>query len=306
MNINIIINCLNGEEYLEYTLNSVLKQTLTNWKIVFIDNASSDNSALLLHKLIPTEKLTYIKSQYVLPLGEARNIALNNLDGKYFCFLDCDDIWGVNKLKIQSMILDKNTNVGMVYNQCRFNRRKKIDYDLNAQYSAQEKKYNDILSNYDIPMSGAMLRTSTIVGNNIKFNNTFEVLEDKEFFLNVSKITIILKISIHLVFWRIHSNSTTHNKFNLFSKENKKLLSDYINESGKKIDHNIVKNLKSKIRFQSAVGSWIDGNYIKARQTLTPKIFNRKFFFMYLVTYLPNTWYIKMAKIYMNTKIIFK
>ena len=42
--ISVIINCLNGQEFLNEAIESVLNQTYTNWEIVFLDNCSTDKS----------------------------------------------------------------------------------------------------------------------------------------------------------------------------------------------------------------------------------------------------------------------
>ena len=42
--VSIIVNCKNGEKYLNQALDSVLKQTYSNWELIFFDNFSSDNS----------------------------------------------------------------------------------------------------------------------------------------------------------------------------------------------------------------------------------------------------------------------
>ena len=42
--VSIIMNCKNGEKYLEESIESVINQTYENWELIFVDNASNDNS----------------------------------------------------------------------------------------------------------------------------------------------------------------------------------------------------------------------------------------------------------------------
>ena len=44
MLISVIINCYNGEKYLKETLNSIKKQSYSNFELIFWDNKSTDNS----------------------------------------------------------------------------------------------------------------------------------------------------------------------------------------------------------------------------------------------------------------------
>ena len=43
--VSVIMNCLNGEEYLEEAIDSVYSQSFEDWEIVFWDNASTDRTA---------------------------------------------------------------------------------------------------------------------------------------------------------------------------------------------------------------------------------------------------------------------
>ena len=46
--VSIIMNCLNGEEYLKDSLSSIVNQTYKNWELIFWDNRSTDKSADIL------------------------------------------------------------------------------------------------------------------------------------------------------------------------------------------------------------------------------------------------------------------
>ncbi len=46
--VSIIMNCLNGEKYLEDSLKSIVNQSYKNWELIFWDNRSTDNSADIL------------------------------------------------------------------------------------------------------------------------------------------------------------------------------------------------------------------------------------------------------------------
>ena len=48
--ISIIMNCYNGENYLQESLNSIINQSYKNWELIFWDNMSSDNSANIIKK----------------------------------------------------------------------------------------------------------------------------------------------------------------------------------------------------------------------------------------------------------------
>ena len=42
--VSVIINCYNGDKYLQQAIQSIIEQTYKEWEIIFWDNQSKDNS----------------------------------------------------------------------------------------------------------------------------------------------------------------------------------------------------------------------------------------------------------------------
>ena len=113
--VSVIINCFNGEKYLEEALKSVYNQSYTNWEIIFWDNQSTDKSSKILEKN-NHPKIRYFYAKEFSELGEARELAFKKSRGEWISFLDCDDIWMPNKLSEQIKIINENkSNYGLKY-----------------------------------------------------------------------------------------------------------------------------------------------------------------------------------------------
>ena len=100
MKVSVIINCFNGEEYLKYSLESILNQSYNNWELIFFDNNSRDNSYKIF-KSFKDKRFKYYKSSKKILLSEARNIAVSKCSGEWIGFCDCDDVWHKKKLELQ-------------------------------------------------------------------------------------------------------------------------------------------------------------------------------------------------------------
>lgn len=114
--VSVIMNCYNGERYLQEAIDSVYSQTYTNWEIVFWDNASTDDSAKIAQSY--DSKVKYFHTTSNTPLGRARVSAIDKANGEYLAFLDCDDLWCVNKLEKQVKEIKKGCDIGLVYSRC--------------------------------------------------------------------------------------------------------------------------------------------------------------------------------------------
>ena len=115
--VSVIMNCLNCERYLKEAIDSVYDQSYNNWEIIFWDNGSDDRSEEIA-KLYDS-RLKYFRSDKTTILGTARALAVEQAEGEYLAFLDCDDIWFKDKLQDQMQIfLEDGENLGLVYGKC--------------------------------------------------------------------------------------------------------------------------------------------------------------------------------------------
>ena len=147
--VSIIMNCLNGEQYLKQAMDSVFKQTYDDWEVIFFDNASTDNSAAIAKSY--GERVRYFKSQTTYPLGKARNLAINETKGEFIAFLDCDDIWLPQKLEKQVALLKKDSEVALVFSDMMiFDGSKDIYQYLGGHKAQRGNIFRELLVNYFI------------------------------------------------------------------------------------------------------------------------------------------------------------
>ena len=90
--ISIITPSYNSAEYLEETIQSVLRQTFQDWEWLITDDQSQDLSVEIIEKYDdPRIKLLVLDKNS--GAGEARNNALSRAEGRFITFLDSDDYW---------------------------------------------------------------------------------------------------------------------------------------------------------------------------------------------------------------------
>ena len=114
--VSIIMNCYNGEEYLDDSLKSIISQSYQNWELIFWDNLSEDNSKKIFEKY-KDKRFKYFKALEHTVLYKARNLAIEKANGDILAFLDTDDVWLTNKLEKQ-ILLFKDPKVDLVYGNC--------------------------------------------------------------------------------------------------------------------------------------------------------------------------------------------
>jgi glycosyltransferase involved in cell wall biosynthesis len=111
--VTVVIPAYNAMTYLPETLNSVLKQTFTDFEILIINDGSKDNIIQWASEI--TDPRVKLISQENQGLPGARNTGIAHAQGEYIAFLDADDLWKATKLEKQVHCLDSKPEVGLVY-----------------------------------------------------------------------------------------------------------------------------------------------------------------------------------------------
>ncbi|MDY3798649.1 MAG: glycosyltransferase family 2 protein [Bacilli bacterium] len=106
--VSIIIPVYNASRFLEETINSIQKQTYSNWEAIFIDDCSSDNSYDIIKQYQKNDKrIKVIKNKINNGVAISRNNGIDYAKGEYLCFLDADDKWHPEKLAKQINFMQK-------------------------------------------------------------------------------------------------------------------------------------------------------------------------------------------------------
>ena len=147
--ISIITPVYNASDFLEETINSVLNQTYDNWEMILVDDCSTDNSREIIKKLSQMDdRIIPVFSERNEGVAKSRNKGILKAKGRYIAFLDSDDIWKENKLKLQIEFMKKN-NIAFSFTGYDFidengvEFRKMVDLPSKVNYN-KLLKYNSI------------------------------------------------------------------------------------------------------------------------------------------------------------------
>jgi glycosyltransferase involved in cell wall biosynthesis len=121
--VTVIIPCFNSQDTVERAFNSVKAQTYPVDKIIFVDDASSDNTLSLLNKIKsqhPNFDINILLNERNIGPGLSRNLAWDMASTSWISFLDSDDTWVPNKNEIQINLLKKYTYIDFLSGECLF------------------------------------------------------------------------------------------------------------------------------------------------------------------------------------------
>lgn len=99
--VSVILPVYNVENFLEKTLSSLLEQTLKEIEIICVDDCSTDNSLAILKTYQNKDnRIKIIENKENKGAGAARNKGMEIAQGQYLSFLDADDYFDKDMLKL--------------------------------------------------------------------------------------------------------------------------------------------------------------------------------------------------------------
>lgn len=124
IDVSVIVPVYNVEEYLIECLDSLQNQTLKNFQVIMIDDGSTDKSGEIGKEYAKTHsKFEYYRIENQ-GLGHARNYAMQFVKGKYFVFIDSDDIVAPDAYQNMFNAAEKENAQFAICNVARFNSKK--------------------------------------------------------------------------------------------------------------------------------------------------------------------------------------
>lgn len=182
--LSIIIPAYNAEKFIDRCLKSVINEIADNMELIIIDDESTDNT----YEICKAYESQYSNIRVIHKINEgvsvARNVGIENAQGKYILFLDSDDWLEAGWSKNIKNFLSENWDMtAFAYNVVYPNSQK--------NYSVSPYK-NGVLSTTDVYKTlaattymnfcwGKLISREFLVANNIRFPVGKDIGEDVDF-----------------------------------------------------------------------------------------------------------------------------
>ena len=205
--IDIILPNYNSKDFIDQTIQSVLNQTFTKWKLIIVDDGSDLDTKKKLKKYNKYKKIKIYWLKKNKGDGFCRAFGLKKAKSKLVAFLDSDDIWKKNKLKLQYNF--------MVKNKYKFTYTSYSAFKDNSDYKKtiippKKFSFTSFIKNTTIATSSMMIDKKIL--KNIKTSNSpnFDDFNLKCRILERVKYAYCLNKD--LVMYRIRKNSLSNDK----------------------------------------------------------------------------------------------
>ena len=110
--ISIILTTYNGQRFIKDTIDSILKQTLSDFQFIIVNDGSVDETEKIILS-INDDRIEYYLIDHV-GHANALNYGLSKCKAELTSIIDHDDIASSEKFQMQFDLFNKNNNVGVI------------------------------------------------------------------------------------------------------------------------------------------------------------------------------------------------
>lgn len=206
--ISIIIPNHNGSKWLSRCIDSALSQDYSNFNIIIVDDASTDNSVSVIKKYQQKNtSIVLLQNSVNKGVSFSRNLGIRNSTAEYIGFLDSDDEVSTKWLsEIMYLIKKESLVVCGCWLKTMGSSTKNTTYKIS-------KEYKNILSELWLiggSIGGLVVKRSLCTS--FPFDISKDFYEDKIFYNQLLRSSKnISTIQKSLYFYRRHSQNTTKN-----------------------------------------------------------------------------------------------
>lgn len=171
--ISVIVPVYNVEKYIDKCIKSIISQDYTNLEIWLVDDGSTDSSGEVCDKYAESDQRIIVIHKDNGGLSDARNVALDRMQGKYVLFIDSDDYIEKNYISYLYMLLKDYQSDISICNFKYVNEKGQIlnnpeDTGKIVQYS-KEEALDKILQGKEINTSASMKLYCCDIFKNIRY-----------------------------------------------------------------------------------------------------------------------------------------
>jgi glycosyltransferase involved in cell wall biosynthesis len=229
--ISIVIPTYNGSRFVLATINSVKRQTYTDWELIIVDDGSKDNTFDIIRNHISDDSRVQLITQENMGESAARNTGYQHTNPKssFVIFLDHDDMWETETLaELRDALLKHPTAIGAygigqfvdIYGQpilqghleawCRLRKKWVNDKWIDCA-KTDPTTFESLAAHNSIPTPGVCLLRRTLLPSNPLFPNDMRAGSGDVFlFLRLAQKSYFVFLDEYMIRGRRHANNITN------------------------------------------------------------------------------------------------
>lgn len=235
--VSVIMPVYNAEKYVGGAIESILKQSYSNFELILIEDCSTDNTLNVIRNYRDCRIRLFINESNQ-GISYSTNLGIENSQGKYIALMDDDDISMPHRLVREVCYLEEHSDIDVLGGHAAV-----IDAEGRYLKMWEMPRWNPSYNKATLLFEGVpfcngsvMIRKKFLEENHLRYQENCYGIQDHKFYVDCSKVGKISAIGECILCYRLHGESETVNSKKNHSEKRAELFamiqSESLRESG--------------------------------------------------------------------------
>lgn len=199
--VTVLMTAFNTEKYISEAIQSILNQSYTQFELLIINDASTDNTLIEIEKF-QDKRIRILTNTTNKGVVISRNRALEEAKGEFIAIMDSDDIAAPNRLTAMVNKFNENPHLALIGSHARI-----IDPEGNPTGDSYKVETNPDLLPIRLFFGNSFAHSSVMLKSEIfrEFGGyRIPLSEDYDLFFRISTKYPVLNLDEYFLFYREH------------------------------------------------------------------------------------------------------
>ncbi|TYC58050.1 glycosyltransferase family 2 protein [Marinobacter sp. BW6] len=219
--VSIVMPAFNASQYIGATIDSVLRQTAPDWELIVVDDCSTDDTREKIHAIAEADsriRLIALEKNFGGPAGP-RNVGVKEARSDLVAFLDSDDIWHPEKLKIQLSAVEDTSSAFVCSGMVDFADDRALRFEPIEKVGSEKISYWQQSVRAQIPTSSVLVSKALLLKTPFWEDPAYKAVEDYHCWLRILQLVgHCVKLKAPLLFYRKSEGQISGSKLMMMKK----------------------------------------------------------------------------------------
>ena len=201
--VSVVLPVHNCQQYISQAIDSILQQTMDDFELIIIDDASTDDTVSIINSY-QDKRIKLFKNQYNLGNYPSRNLGMKNSVGKYIAVMDADDVCMPDRLEKQVKFMEVNREIGISASAVRLSTGEEISLPSNTAIL----KVLFLQENY-LKHPSLIFRKQLFEKHHLYYNEQYRYSADYDLLVRAFRHFPVTAMQDILLTYRIHPGQIT-------------------------------------------------------------------------------------------------
>lgn len=204
----VLMPVFNAEKHLKTSVDSILNQTYEDFKLLIINDGSTDSSAEIV-KEIKDDRVVFIENEVNMGIVKTLNRGIKMIDSEYIIRMDSDDVARPERIEKQIKYMDDNPNIAVSGTGTTLFREESKKKKRRVIPTTPQEVRSELFFNTPLQHPTVILRNNVLKEEKYFYMNKYNHSEDFGLWQEIATKYDIANINEVLLEYRVHESSLT-------------------------------------------------------------------------------------------------